>query len=230
VSGTLHPAEALDRADLDRLLDPTPLAAETGWCTLPDGVVYVAVRTPMPGVTGEMVDWWFDWHADDPARYRMWHPGHVSNSVERPAVAGAKRHWNTVHHPVEDVGTGKAHARIAFHRPTQLGFSTDALDDPRVATIVGGTVGDDRRRLWHTHMVHVWLNEPGGTVLRSRFWLGAAIRPFARPLAPVSTLLNTRAVRRAALPSGLGPALAGHCAEEYASLASLLPELYKNHG
>lgn len=215
--------------ELDRLLDPTPLPDENGWGVLPDGVVHVAVRTPMPGVTGEMVDWWFDWHADDPQRYRMWHPGHVSNSIERPAVPGAKAHWDAVHHPVEDVGTGVVHARIAFKRPTALGFSTDALDDPRVATIVAGHVGDDRRRLWHTLMVHVWLNEPGGTVLRSHFWLGADIRPFARPLGGAARLLNTRLVRRAALPDKLPRALAAHCAEEYANLASLLPELHARH-
>ena len=212
--------------NLDRLLDPTPLDTESGCWVQPDGIAHVAVRTPMPDVSGAMVDWWFDWHADDPERYRMWHPGHVSNSIDRPPALGAKKHWDTVHHPVEDVGTGVVHARIAFKRPTALGFSTDALDDPRVATIAGGIVGDDKRRMWHTMMVHVWLNEPGGTVLRSHFWLGANIRPFARPLGFVSPLLNTRPVRRAALPAAAPAALARHCAEEYANLASLLPELY----
>jgi hypothetical protein len=218
------------RHNLDRLLDPTALATENDSRTLPDGCGYVAVRTPMPGVTGEMVDWWFDWHADEPERYRMWHPGHVSNAIERPVTTRAKRHWDTVHHPVEDVGTGVEHVRIAFKAPTALGFSSDALDDPRVATIVAGIVGDERRRLWHTLMVHVWLNEPDGVVLRSHFWLGAAIRPFARPLAPLSALLNTRPVRRAALPAGLPAALARHCAEEYANLGGLLPELYARYG
>jgi hypothetical protein len=225
--GPMDPSEALDRRDLDRLLDPAPLAVETGWCALADGSAYVAVRTPMLGVTGEMVDWWFDWHPEDPLRYQIWHPAaHAGNGVERPAVPGAKRHWGTVHHPIEDVGTGMVHARIAFRPPTAIGFSTDALEDARVATIVGGEVGDDRRRVWHTLMVHVWLNQPDGVVLRSRFWLGAGIRPFARPLAPLSALLNTRRVRRAALPAGLPHALARHCAEEYANLASLLPELH----
>ena len=113
--GPMDPAHALPRSDLDRLLDPQPVAAETGWCTLADGVSYVAVRTPMPGVTPEMVDWWFDWHPRDPLRYRIWHPAaHRSNRVEQPSTVGVKAHWGTVHHPVEDVGTGVVHARIAF--------------------------------------------------------------------------------------------------------------------
>src|SRR5207253_356736 len=126
----------------DRLLDPSPLPAETGWCTLPDGVAYVAVRTAMPGVTAQMVDWWFDWHPREAARYRIWHPtAHHDNAVEPSRVPGAKAHWGTVHHPVEDVGTGVVHARIAFVAPTEMGMSTDALDDPRVGTIVCGHAG-----------------------------------------------------------------------------------------
>jgi phloretin hydrolase len=231
--GPLDPATVTALADLDRLLDPAPLAAESGWCAMPDGVRYVAVRTAMPAVSAEMVDWWFDWHPREPLRYRVWHPlAHSDNSVEPAAAPGAKAHWGTVHHPVEDVGTGTVHARIAFVAPTELGFSTDALGDPAVATIACGFVGDDRRRLRHSAMAHVFLAEGDGIVLRSHFWLGAAVRPYLpAPLAaPAAAALNRRLVRSLALPSGLAPALARHCAEEYANLASLLPELYALYG
>jgi hypothetical protein len=232
-AGPIAPVDALAIADLDRLLDPAPVAAETGWCTLPDGVGYVAASTPMPGVTAAMVDWWFDWHARDPLRYRVWHPlAHISNSIDPPPVPGGRPHWGAVHHPVEDVGTGVVHARISFLRPTDYGFSTDALDRPGVATIVGGEVGDDRRRSRHSLMTHVFLDAGDGLVLRSRFWLGSRIRPYLPgPLAaPLVPLLNTEAVRRRLLPAGLPRALAGHCIEEYANLAGLLPDLYPRYG
>ena len=231
-SGPIDPELALDPASLDRLLDPEPVQVENGWCTEPNGVGYVAIRTPMPGLSAEMVDWWFDWHPREPIRYRVWHPAaHVSNSLELPARPGAKPHWGATHHPVEDVGVGVAHARIAFMPPTEIGFSTDALDDPRVATIVGGHVGDDRRRSRHSLMVHVFLNEGGSLVLRSRFWFGLLMRPYLpAPLAaPVAPLLNTPAVRRRLLPSGLPRAVAHHCAEEYANLAELLPDLHARY-
>ncbi len=231
--GPMDPSLALGRDDLDRLCDPAPLPAETGWCTLPDGVGYVAARTAMPGVTGEMVDWWFDWHPREPIRYRVWHPlAHVSNSLEPPAVPAAKPHWGATHHPVEDVGVGVAHARISFLRPTEIGFSTDGLDDPRVATIVGGHVGDDRRRSRHSLMVHVFRAAGDGVVLRSRFWFGALMRPYLpAPLAgAVEPLLNTGFARRRLLPAGLPRAVANHCIEEYANLAELLPDLYGRYG
>lgn len=229
-AGPVDPGQALGLSAIDRLRDPRPLALETGWCTLPDGVRFVAVRTPMPGVSAAMVDWWFDWHPREPLRYRIWHPqAHSDNSLDPAPERYAKAHWGAVHHPVEDVGTGTVHARIAFVPPRELGFASDALGDPDVGTIVCGWVGDDRRRLRHSAMAHVFLRDGDGLVLRSHFWLGAAIRPYLpAPLAaPAVAALNRRAVRDLALPRNLAPALARHCAEEYANLASLLPELHE---
>jgi hypothetical protein len=185
----------------------------------------------MPGVTGEMVDWWFDWHPREALRYRIWHPrAHLGNSVEPAREPGGKAHWGTVHHPVEDVGTGVVHARIEFVPPSRIGFGGDALADERVATIVCGYAGDDSRHVRHTPMCHVFLSVDGGVVLRSRFWLGAALRPYG-PLGGLGgALINRRTVRERALPRGLPAALARHCAEEYANLGSLLGELYGRFG
>jgi hypothetical protein len=223
----------VNAAELDRLLDPSPLPQEDCWVRLPDGVRTVAVRTEMPGVSAEMVDWWFDWHPRSPERYRLWHPAaHFDNALEEPARRGAKAHWGAVHHPIEDIGTGIVHARIEFLPPSEFGFSSDALDDPRVGTIVCGLVGDDRKRLRHTAMAHVFLEDGDGLILRSRFWLGARIRPYLPgPLAGAGeAALNRRAVRDLALPKHVAPALAQHCAEEYANLARILPGLYARSG
>ena len=72
--GPLDPGQAQSQEDVDLLLGPAELPGECGWCLLPDGCGYVAMRTVMPGVTAAMVDWWFDWHPRDPVRYRVWHP------------------------------------------------------------------------------------------------------------------------------------------------------------
>ena len=228
--GPIDPRDAQPAGEPDVLLDPAELPGECGWCTLPDGCGYVAMRTEMPGVTGDMIDWWFDWHPRDSFRYRIWHPlAHESNSVEFPATPGAKPYWGTIHHPVEDVGLGTVHARIAFHPPEVLGFSTGALDRPDVAAIVGGFAGDDRRRMQHTKMIHVFLRAGDGLVLRSRFWLGAVLRPFAPDViaGPLASVLNRPGLRRRLIPAQAPRALARHCAEEYANLAALLPELHE---
>jgi hypothetical protein len=232
-SGPVDPQQTLPLAEIDRLLDPAPLPVETGWCFRPDRVGYVAVRTAMPAVTAEMVEWWFDWHPRDPDRYRLWHPlAHRDNSLEPAASPGAKPYWGAVHHPVEDVGTGMVRARIAFQPPSAIGFSTDALGDPEVATLVCAYVGDDTRRLRHSVLAHVFLAADEGLVLRSHFWLGAAIRPYLPPplAAPLAVAASNRLVRRLALPDSLPRSLATHCAEEFANLAVLLPELHERFG
>jgi hypothetical protein len=232
-AGPMVPSRIVPLSGVDRLLDPSPLAVETGWCFSADRVGHVAVRTEMPGVSAERVEWWFDWHPRDADRYRLWHPlAHRDNSIEPSGARGAKPYWGTVHHPVEDVGTGVVRARIAFTPPSAIGFSSDVLNDPNVATIVCGYVGDDTRRLRHSVLAHVFLAGEEGLVLRSHFWLGAAIRPYLpAPLAaPIAAAVNNRLVRRASLSSDLPRSLATHCAEEFANLAALLPELHGRFG
>lgn len=231
--GPIDPGAALPLAEIDRLLDPAPLGAQTGWCVLPNGVGYVAVQTEMPGITAEMIDWWFDWHARDPLRYRIWHPmAHVGNSFEAPRRPGAKPHWGAVHHPVQDVGTGVVRSRITYTRPRAVGFSSDAIDDPAVGTVVCGFLGDDRRGIRHSVMAHVFLAEPCGLILRTHYWLGAAMRPYLPGhLGRLGgRALNRRAVRKLVLPPDAAPGLARHSAEEFANLALLLPGLYARFG
>jgi hypothetical protein len=226
----IREAEALPLSEIDRLRDPTPLARENGWCWTRDRVAYVAVRTPLPGHSAEMWDWWFDWHPRDPLRYRVWYPsGHFGTRFVPAAQPGAKRLWGTTHFPDEDVGVGRDTVRIDFLPPSEYGFSTDALDDPRVATIVGGYAGSASRRMRAGVMTHVFLREGDGLVLRSRFWLGACLRPYLPGALGdgFGLIVNRPLVRRLALPTGLPRALADHCAREYARLGALLPELFR---
>jgi hypothetical protein len=152
----------------------------------------------------------------------------ISVYLGRVSGSGPKPHWGAVHHPVEDIGLGMIAMRIAFHRPSRVGFSTDGLDDPAVGTIVCGLVGDERRHMQHTLMVHVWLHTPDGLGQRSRFWIGSVLRPYApTPIAGlVGRAVNRRFVRARVLPGPSARLMTEHCAAEYANLATLLPELY----
>lgn len=232
-AGPIDPAQATPVDELDTLLDPHATLTETGWCRLCDGVGYVAVQTAMPGVSAEMVDWWFDWHPHDSLRYRVWcPPAHHAISFRPARHPAAKPFWGAVDFVVEDIGLGVQTLRIAFQPPTRLGFSTDALDDPRVGTIVGAFGGDPQRHMQFALVVHVFLNAEQGLVLRSRFWLGALLRPDApAPIAELAArLLNRASVRGRVIPGRLPYTLAHHCATEYAHLATLLPELHSRYG
>ena len=76
-AGEADPAGILGLDEMDRLLDPEPLPVETGWWRLADGTQQVAALTPMPGVTGEMIDWW---------------PSSESSSVVSDGITGSPIH------------------------------------------------------------------------------------------------------------------------------------------
>ena len=75
LQGPLRPDQVLQFKDRNRLFEPGYLEAEAGWCILPDGTGYLANLTKMPGVTPEMIDWFFAWHGLDNLRYKIWNHG-----------------------------------------------------------------------------------------------------------------------------------------------------------
>ena len=222
-------------ADLDRLLDPAPLAVETGWCTLPDGVGYVAVRTPMPGVSGEMVDWWFDWHPRDAAALPDLASDRPSGQLGRAAGAGGGQRPTGARctTPSRTSAPERSMHGSLPRADASWGSRPTRSTTPTVATIVCGYVG--RRPAPRAPLAD------GPRVPRRRRRRRAAqpllARRGAAPLParrrsrhPAAWALNNRVVRRLALPPDLPRALARHCAEEYANLAVLLPELHARFG
>lgn len=61
--GPVNPSKALPIMECNRLLEDGYLPYETGYCLMPDGLGFAATKVFMPGVTTEMIDWWFYWHA-----------------------------------------------------------------------------------------------------------------------------------------------------------------------
>ncbi|MBL8793576.1 MAG: hypothetical protein JNM56_06715, partial [Planctomycetia bacterium] len=87
IAGPLLPA----LADAGQLLDPAREALENGYALCDDGSLRVAIRTPMPGVSPAMVDWWFGWHSDEPQRYKLWQPrAHVHAEWGTTPPAGSQ--------------------------------------------------------------------------------------------------------------------------------------------
>ena len=48
--------------------------APEGLYFMKDGTLFISTITPMPDVTGEMLQWWLLWHELDPLRYTLWNP------------------------------------------------------------------------------------------------------------------------------------------------------------
>jgi hypothetical protein len=67
-------SKALTPENINDLLNPGYLEAEAGWCVLPNGAGYIANHVKMPGVSVDMINWWFAWIGLEPLRYKIWYP------------------------------------------------------------------------------------------------------------------------------------------------------------
>jgi hypothetical protein len=229
-AGIQPSAKALALKEAGQLLDPGYLDMETGWARLDDGQMYVAAHTPMPGVTGEMIDWWFSWHDTDQA-YLLWHPrDHVSaswkHSVDRTLPVREQYIGNTSE-IVEYIGSRLEHLNVWFRAPGEY-FDTTRFDSAGIVTAVCARGGQRLENIWSAHLIHLVRKTDDGVEMRSRFWLGDVdASPKGLLGAMLTPLMNRPAMRRRNVPDHVGRDLMLHCAEEMHHLAQFLPELHE---
>jgi len=214
LSGPMDPAKALPVQERNRLFEPGYFEEEIGYCVMPDGTGYISNLVKMPGVTGEMFDWWFAWHGLDNLRYTIWdredHYRAESMQKEKgrnPLLSYKERYWDTTHRVYEDVGTGPQSITINFKNPGDMGFDVSKIGTPACSTIVCA----------NGIMCHFVREIEGGVELRTRFWMGYAVK-------------NRKLVRT--IPEGFKMpefplrALALHNIKEFTNLAALLPRIF----
>jgi len=201
---------------------------QNGFTVTSGGAIHVNLVTEMPGVTPAMIDWWFGWHSDSPERYKLWHPkAHVHAqwaSPPPPRSTGRARYVGYTSEVDEYLGSAMIRGAIQFRRPEELGLVDAAVTAGVGATAVCARVGLVDLPVDIGHLAHHVATVPGGSLMRSRFWMGAPY--LAARSAPL----------RAALPVarrlvGLGEldarALLVHCSQEMTHLAGFLPSLYE---
>ena len=222
-SGPVDVSKALKIQDRNRLFEPGYLDTETGYCIMDDGTGFVANLLQMPGVTGEMFDWWFAWHGLGELRYSIWDPEdhYDARSLDKavgrcPALSYKERYWNTTHLIYEDIGTGPEEVHAAFRNPKDMGFDASKIGTPACATIVTSLAGPTSGETSEV-MCHFIRETADGVELRTRFWMGW-------------TIVDQKAVKT--LPDGVRiPEIAAqtlllHNMKEFANLASFLPEIF----
>jgi hypothetical protein len=198
------------------LLDAGYQQTENGYGVLRDGGLHVSVRTDMPGVAPQMWTWWFGWHGQDSRRYKLWHPrAHVSArwSDGRDDLAYVGR-TSLVE---EYLGSAFARAAIQFVEPKVLGIDGFG-DDVAICARLGATdIPVDFG--WLIHHVRP---TPGGSEMRSRFWMGGRHVSLRSGKSLADRALRPVVARQLPDPRDLMV----HCAQEMNHLAGFLPELY----
>ena len=204
------------------LVGPVAVAGEleNGFGFSDDGALHVAVRTEMPGVTPPMIDWWFAWHSDEPSRYKLWHArAHVYAGWDRPGVKGYVGRTSFVD---ECLGSRLTSLAITFVPPARFGLPESSAD----ATFICAEGGLAGTWLQGGGLIHEVRKVPGGSEMRSRFWVaGKHARIELR--GPWSALLRA-AARYVGPGCDDGRALLVHCAQEMSHLATFLPALYRD--
>ena len=204
---------------------------EDGFVLTPDGGMRVSVRTAMPGVTPAMVDWWFGWHGDTPAKYKLWHPRahvHVGWRETPPVGANGRALYIGQTSIVDEyIGSDLVRGAIRFVPPAALGFTDKSLDDDRQATIVCARIGLGDAPVDVGYLAHHVRAVPGGSEMRSRFWMGGQHVSGRNPIGILAAVVAKRLLR---LTESDARALLVHCAEEMPHLAGFLPALHAEFG
>jgi len=222
----LEPHLAIPIAEKDRLLIPGYTEGEYGYCTMPDGSGYVAALIDMPGVTKDMVEWYFAWFGLENLRYMIWDPEchHAVELAKKEYIeqrcnynlSALERRWGTEIIATEDIGGGSVPLTISFLTPGQFGHDTDKCFSPPNATI--NNINLFNGDIPMGSATHLYRTTDRGVELRARFWLGWIVDDGK------DILVNDK------VPLALVKGLAYHCLVEYSNLGAILPQLYEeNH-
>lgn len=220
-------------AEANQLLEPGYLPMETGYTRLGNGQVFVSCLTRMPGVTAEMIDWWFGWHYMEDQRYKLWHPrAHLSQEAERmvgddPDLSDREKYLHNPNYVSEYVGGDKYDLVLALTDASEL-LDVGRFETAGVGTAICGTVGYADRGINFGLLVHMIRATDDGAEMRSRFWLGnIEIRRF-KDDGFVNRMVGSQLVAKRT-PMTMGRDMLVHVASEMNHLAGFLPDLYRDN-
>ena len=207
--------------DKNEILSNSKVQAEVGYTKMDDGTYLVSMVCPMPGITVDMIEWWFWWHTQDSLRYQVWYPGdHISikyhkkdrTFFEQPNMPAFVPNTQC---PVERIGGIKMPLRIDFVTPEEFGFSKQVMQENNIPKIICARVGAFNNLVKHTEMAHIFKQTDDGLFMISRFWLGKT--------------MNNPLLRKLIITDKMAKGMTEHCCIEYRNLHEILPLLYAKY-
>lgn len=197
---------------------------QTGYGVHEDGTGFVCNTTYMPGVTGEMLDWWFPWHSvGSDLRYKIWDPedhyfARADNAayVCDPSVPMNEKTWGVNHYIMEDVGPGPEFLKLCFKSPADFGYDPSAVGSETCQSIVCA-IGESTCA---AAMTHKWYPYKDGVMFCSRFWIGFGV---------VDGKIVKTLPEGVRIPDIMPKGLFAHNIKEFTNLASILPEVYREN-
>ncbi len=206
--------------EINDILKSEDLQKEVGYKKMNDGSYLVSMYCPMPGITPEMIKWWFWWHPQADERYKVWFPGEhlgIDYSKKQKEYFNQKKcpeFQPNTQYPLEKIGKATFPLIIDFVLPEEFGISKAIMEENNVPLIVCGHVGVFKGLVMHTEMAHIFKQTEDGLFMISRFWLGKTMNPLLRKI-----IIN----------DNMAKSMAEHCCVEYRNLLEILPMLYNEN-
>lgn len=232
--GLEAPALGFGLDEADQLVEPGYLPLENGWTRLRSGEIFVAVRTDMPGVTGEMFEWWMGWHPQESERYKLWHPrAHVANRTQEMWADDPDRSdrekYMTTHYVTEYIGPALHKITINFCDPSRYFSAPERFAENGITATACATVGVQGTDVTTGRLIHQIREVDGGSEMRSRFWLGKPESPRIPKNPFVDRIVGSEFLFKRLVRQDLGRDMVVHCGMEMNHLATFLPALYAEY-
>lgn len=197
---------------------------QVGYGIMDDGTGFVCNTTYMPGVTAEMLDWWFPWHSvGSDLRYKIWDPeDHYFARADRvdyvcdPAVPMNQKTWGVNHYIMEDVGPGPEFLKLCFKKPSDFGYDPSIIGSEKCQSMVCA-IGESSCA---AAMTHKWYPYKDGVMFCSRFWIGFGV---------VDGKIVKTLPDGVSIPEFVPKGLFAHNIKEFSNLAAILPNVYEEN-
>lgn len=225
--------EGMEIEDRNHIFDKKITSGEVGIFPLKNGGFSVANKTIYKGVKGEMLQWFFGWHATDPLRYAIWdcydHHGLEISEKDRAYILNPKTSipdkCRNVHHRVLESlipGEKPSTIDIYFADPKDLGYDTSKIFTDACSFFVCANAEIVTPKILPNMpvvMTHMAVDTEDGCELRSRFWMGYKIVDGVGKRCGFPEFLLKKL-------SGIFEKLLEHNFYEYTNLGVILPQLY----
>ena len=233
LNGPMDPSLAITPNQVKTLLESGYVEGETGYCIMENGAGYLAVNNKFPGVTLDMIKWWFAWHPLESIRYKIWnpycHPYVAIADVDRakiqdPNLSVEEKIEDVIHFVVEDIGAGMDDIVIHFRPVEELGFTKEELAANHCYAIGGYGLSESREGRPGKSpavMLHFFRETEDGIESRTRFWMGYRIIQ-GKTVCVLPPDIH--------IPEVAPMGLALHNVEDFGHLAKILPDLYAEFG
>lgn len=219
--------KALLLKDINKALVPDMFCPdEIGYYYLQEGGVLIANNIPMPGITPEMLYWWFAWHPLEPLRYSIWDPEeHYSVEIDEegrrrsldPQIRLEEKTWGAEHLVVESLAPEDKPVpiKISFRDPKEMGIDASRIGSEGCAFIVAANALNDGKI--PSVMLETAKKMKGIMHYQVYFWIGYQIID-GQPVKCIPDGME--------IPEIFPRLLLYHSTKEFSHLARILPQVY----